>query len=63
MSGVEKSIYRIISVMVTLALIALVYFILRGSNPTLPDLSNHDFEWFVLALLLFIAMDGGYKCK
>jgi hypothetical protein len=69
-SGIEKSIRRIITAVVFVVGGIILYVAIRalfhwlgGINLNLPNLSQHDFEWLVLAGLFLIAMNGGGSCN
>jgi NhaP-type Na+/H+ or K+/H+ antiporter len=69
-SGFEKSIRRIVTTVVFVIAGVLLYLGIRalahwlgGITLNLPDLSNHDFEWLVLAFLLVITVNNGGSCS
>jgi len=69
-SGFEKTIRRIITTGVFAIVGVLLYYGIRalahwlgGITINLPELSNHDFEWLVIALLAVICLNGGGSCN
>jgi hypothetical protein len=67
-SGIEKSIRRIITTVVFVVAGVLLCLGIRAlahwlGGVTLPDLSNHDFEWLVLAFLFVITVNVGGSCN
>lgn len=64
-TGVEKVVRMFITLGVFVGCVVGVYFIIHTlfhQDWTLPNLSNHDFEWIVIFLLGFILFDSGCKC-
>ncbi|GEM_PF-7029758 len=69
-SGIEKSIRRVITVVVYLFIGIVLYVAIRalahwigGVHIDLPNLSNHDFEWIVIFLLFVSATNSGGSCN
>jgi hypothetical protein len=69
-TGVQKSVRRIITTGVFLTALVVLYFVVHaifsrfGSGIELPNLSNHDFEWLVVFLLVIIyGKDCDHECK
>ena len=68
-TGVEKVIHRLINLGIFAVSFAAVYFAIEAisrhskADWTLPELSNHDFEWSIIILLIFILFECGCKCK